>query len=198
VKRLLTAALAVAALFGSVAVGATVSARSLGATPVRPAVQAQHVAHAVTLGKKKKKKKKKAQPNSIKHPVPFGDSVAIDGWKVKFVSLAPFVPGEFESGPPAGYQFLVYVLQVTRTAKTPDSPVDSLTEVLVGSTKDQRGVDTDPICFGGTPYNNDVDQGGTVPDGDCISVPVNDTGLVLGVSPIFSLTNETVWFATTS
>ena len=45
------------------------------------------------------------------------------------------------------------------------------------------------------PYNNSVDKGGTVQSGARISVPVNDTGLVLGVSPLLSLSNTTVWFA---
>jgi hypothetical protein len=50
-KRLLTVALTVAALVGSVALSSTVNAR----TPARATVQAQHVAQAVTVGKKKKR-----------------------------------------------------------------------------------------------------------------------------------------------
>lgn len=180
-----------ATLAALVAVGAGINARP-SQVPVRAALQTSHVTHAVTVGHKKKK----VQPNSIKHPVPLGRTASIGGWKVKVVSLAPFVPGEFETRPSAGYHFLVYVLQDTRIAKTADSPVDSLTEVLVRSTKDQRSVDTNPMCSGGSPYLNKVDQGGIVQDGACISVPVNDTHLVLGVSAAFSFSNRTAWFAT--
>jgi hypothetical protein len=54
-RRLLAAALAALFLLGSVAVGSTVSARSFQ-PPARTTVQAQRVAHAVTVGHKKKKK----------------------------------------------------------------------------------------------------------------------------------------------
>jgi hypothetical protein len=193
--RLLTTIVAAMFVAAALFLSSGVSARTIQ-MPARVSLQAQHPTNAVTLGHKKKKKK--AQPNSIKHPVPFGKTITIDHWKVKVISMAVETNFSEElSPPPAGYNYVVYSLQYTLLSGKPNSPVFAFTNVLVGSTKDQRGVDTDPMCDGGNPYNNDVDPGGTVQSGACISVPVKDTGLVMGVSPLLSLSDATYWFATT-
>lgn len=200
--RLLAVLLAALFAVGAFSVGSTVSARTIQ-VPVRTSTEASHAVQAIAVSHKKKKhhkkktKKKKTYPNSLTHPVPFGKSLTIDGWRVKVISVAVETNFATEmSPPPAGYNYMVYSLQYTLLSGKPNSPVFAFTDVLVGSTKVQRGVDTDPMCDGGSPYNNDVDKGGTVQSGACISVPVNDTGLVLGESPLLSLSDTTYWFAT--
>jgi hypothetical protein len=84
------------------------------------------------------------------------------------------------SQPVTGYLFEIVTLQTTRTGTDPESPI-MLNPVLVGSSLAERSVITDPMCEGGTPYNDDVLKGGTVVTSDCISVPTTDTGLVVGV-----------------
>ena len=56
-KRLVTVALAALFVFGTIAVGSGVSARTIQA-PMRSSVQASSAAHAITVGHKKKKAKK--------------------------------------------------------------------------------------------------------------------------------------------
>lgn len=130
--------------------------------------------------------------SSPSSPIPLGQSANVEGWKVKVVSVTPEATDPVTGGPPpAGYLFEVFTLQTTRTDSSPESPI-ILDPVLVGPTKDQRGADSNPQCYGGTPYNDEVDQGGTVQTSACISIPTNDTtGLALGVG----IVNQT-WFAT--
>ena len=56
-KRLVTGALAALFVFGTIAVGSGVSARTIQ-VPMRSSVQASSAAHAITVGHKKKKHKK--------------------------------------------------------------------------------------------------------------------------------------------
>jgi hypothetical protein len=129
--------------------------------------------------------------SSPSSPVPLGQTASVEGWTVKVISVAPEATDTATGGPPpAGYLFEVYTIQATRTDSSPESPI-VLDPVLVGSTKVQRGADTNPMCYGGTPYNDQVDQGGTAQDSACISVPATDTGLVLGLGVV-----SQTWFAT--
>lgn len=134
----------------------------------------------------------RANGSSPSRAIPFGHSAAVEGWKVKVVRVVPEARDSIlHTRPPAGYLYEVYTIQATRTASSPESPI-LLVPVLVGRTKDQRSVDTKPMCNGGTPYNDKVDKGGTVRDSACISIPKNDTvRLALGVGLI-----SQVWFAT--
>lgn len=124
--------------------------------------------------------------------ISFGRTVEVSGWKVRVLSVKPEASEPFvHTRPPAGYLYEIYTIRATRTGATPESPID-LNPVLVGPTKDQRGAGTTPSCIGGTPYNDQVDQGGTVRDSACISIPTDDVkGLTLGVG----LVGQT-WFAT--
>ena len=85
-------------------------------------------------------------------------------------------------------------MQVTNTSATPAAPSLSLISDLVGSTNVSYSVDTSPLCYGGTPDNDNVYQGGTVQFGACISVPSRVTVLLLNVSGFLS--TSSVWFAT--
>jgi hypothetical protein len=133
-----------------------------------------------------------AADGSETNPIPFGQTGDVDGWKVKVISVASEAAEPFTSTPPPeGYAFMVFTLEVTRTDSKPESPV-LLTPKLLGPSKAERGLATTPFCLGGTPYNDQVHQGGTVQTGGCISVPTSDVGhLVMGVGFI-----NDKWFAT--
>ena len=62
-KRLVTVALAALFVFGTIAVGSGVSARTIQ-VPMRSSVQASSAAHAITVGHKKKKHKKAKVANT--------------------------------------------------------------------------------------------------------------------------------------
>jgi hypothetical protein len=130
--------------------------------------------------------------SSPSSPIPFGQTASVEGWNVKVISVAPEATDPaLLKPPPAGYLFEVVTLKTTRTGSTAESPIE-LSAALLGPSKAQRSVDTNPMCFGGTPYNDLVEKGGTVDDGYCISIPKNDTkGLVLGLGTLSQL-----WFAT--
>lgn len=126
------------------------------------------------------------------NPIPFGSAGSVDGWTVKVLSLTT-TPTDSLTGqpPPAGYVFEVYNLQTTRTATDPAEPI-MLVPRLLGPSNAERSSISDPMCFGGKPYNDQVHQGGTVTSGGCISVPAADAGhLVLGVGML-----SQTWFAT--
>jgi len=130
--------------------------------------------------------------SSRSNPVPVGHTANVSGWTVKVVSVTPETSDI--SGPiPAGTNFDVYNLQVTNTTSTPAAPSTTLLVDLVGANSVSYSVDSNPLCYGGTPDNDNVYQGGTVSFGGCISLPSNVTGLELNVSTISS-TNP-VWFA---
>ena len=128
------------------------------------------------------------------NPVPFGQTATVAGWTVKVISVAPETTDPSVGAPPAGTVFEVFTLQVTNTSATPAAPSLSLISDLVGSTNVSYSVDTSPLCYGGTPDNDNVYQGGTVQFGACISVPSSVTGLLLNVSGFLS--TNSVWFAT--
>jgi hypothetical protein len=131
--------------------------------------------------------------SSPSSPVPFGKTASVDGWTVRVVSVAPESTDPNVGKPPKGYLFEIDTLQVTRTAATPDSPID-LDPELLGPTHAVRSVDSSPMCWGGNPYNDQVYKGGTVMTSDCISVPVADaSGLVVGIG---DLEGNPTWFAT--
>ena len=128
---------------------------------------------------------------SPESPIPFGKTASVSGWTVKVISLTSQPTNGGSEPPPAGYTFLVYTLQTTRTDSNPESPI-LLTPKLLGPSKAERSAISSPICLGGTPYNDQVHQGGTVMTGGCISVKTSDVGhLVMGVG----LFHQT-WFAT--
>jgi hypothetical protein len=136
---------------------------------------------------------KNGNGSSPSSPVPFGKTASVDGWTVKVLSVAPESTDPNVGKPPKGYLFEIDTLQVTRTAATPDSPID-LDPELLGPTHAVRSVDSSPMCWGGNPYNDQVYKGGTVMTSDCISVPVADaSGLVVGVG---DLEGNPTWFAT--
>jgi hypothetical protein len=129
--------------------------------------------------------------SSPSSPIAFGQSGSVDGWTVKVISLTSSPTNGADEPPPAGYAFMVYTLQTTRTDSKPDAPI-LLTPKLLGPSKAERSSITSPICLGGTPYNDQVLQGGTVMTGGCISVKSSDVGhLVIGVGFIHQ-----TWFAT--
>ena len=130
--------------------------------------------------------------SSPSSPIPFGQSGNVDGWTVKVISLTSEPTNSLShEPPPTGYAFMVYTLQTTRTDSKPESPI-LLTPKLLGPSKAERSAISTPICFGGTPYNDQVHQGGTVTTGACISVKSTDVGhLVMGVGFIHQ-----TWFAT--
>jgi hypothetical protein len=135
----------------------------------------------------------KGNGSSPSSPVPFGKTASVDGWTVRVVSVVPESTDPNVGKPPKGYLFEIYTLRDTRTAATPDSPID-LDPVLLGPTHAVRSVDSTPMCWGGNPYNDQVYKGGTVEDSACISVPVADaSGLLVGVG---GLEGNSTWFAT--
>jgi len=127
------------------------------------------------------------------NPVPFGQSANVDGWTVKVISVNPEATDSLEGAPPAGTLFEVFTLQVTNTSTTPAAPSTSLISDLVGSSNVSHSVITNPMCYGGSPDNDNVYQGGTVQFGACISVPSGVTNLELNVSDL--LGTNTTWFA---
>lgn len=130
--------------------------------------------------------------SSPSSPIPLGQSGNIDGWKVKVISFTTEPTNSLTyQPPPAGYAFMVYTLQTTRTDSKPEAPI-LLTPKLLGPSKAERSSISSPICLGGSPYNDQVHQGGTVTTGGCISVKSSDVGhLVLGVGLFHD-----IWFAT--
>lgn len=139
--------------------------------------------------------KPKADGDSPTSPVPFGQPGTVDGWTVKVVSVTPEAKDTLTGdAAPAGYVFEIDTLQTTRTSSEAESPI-LLNPVLLAA-QAERSVDTDPMCFGGTPYNDQVLKGGTVVTSDCISVPTADvSSLVLGVQGD-DFTSSRTWFAT--
>jgi hypothetical protein len=130
--------------------------------------------------------------NSRMHPVPLGQTADVDGWTVKVISVAPEKTDSIDGAPPTGTSFEVFTLQVTNTASTPAAPSLSLISDLVGSDNVAYSVDSDPMCYGGSPDNDNVYQHGTVEFGACISVPSEVTGLLLNVSGFIS--DSSTWF----
>jgi hypothetical protein len=129
--------------------------------------------------------------------IPFGQTGSIDGWTVKVVAVTSAITDPIdEIQPPAGYLCESITLQTTRTASQGETPV-MLDDVLLGSNLAQRGAGDQPDCVtaaNNEPYNNVVEDGGTVNTGDAISVPVSDTNLVLGVG---TPGIKQLWFKTT-
>lgn len=133
-----------------------------------------------------------AATGSVTNPVPFGSVGSVTGWKVKVISVAAEGTDTLTSQPPpAGYQFVVYTIQATRTGSDPEAAFE-LDPVLLAN-QVERGVDTSPTCYGGSPDNDQVMTGGTVSTSDCISVP-SGAGLLLGVSGD-GFTDSRTWFA---
>ena len=157
------------------------------------------------VGKVKGKKSKarsghqaSAVGSGITFPVPVGQSANVGGWQVKVASVSPYTPGSTTlfTAPPAGYTFEVYTLQVTRAATKPAAPSLSLIVSLVGPSHVERGVDSSPMCYGGSPDNNDVLKGGTVTFGGCISVLSSDAAqLVVVVKTFTTFSGKSTWFA---
>ncbi len=136
--------------------------------------------------------KKGGDGSSPSSPIAFGQSGNVDGWTVKVTSFTSEPTDSLtHEPPPAGYAFMDYTLQTTRTDSKPEAPI-LLTPKLLGPSKAERSAISSPSCFGGTPYNDQVHQGGTVTTGACISVKSSDVGnLVIGVG-LF----DQKWFAT--
>lgn len=133
------------------------------------------------------------QGKSPTDPIPFGSTGSIEGWRVKVVSVVTEPAGKVQvnASEAAGHAFVVYTLEVTRTAAEAESPIQLIPRLL-GPSKQERGLSTSPLCYGGEPYNDRVHQGGTVRTGGCISVPASDEGqLVMSVGFIHE-----IWFAT--
>lgn len=132
------------------------------------------------------------------NPVPLGEAYPVTengapGWTVKVISVTPEASDPVAGAPPAGYLFDIVSYQLTRTGSTPEAPIQVLGDLIANNVA--RSVDTTPICYGGTPDNDDVYQNGTVNTSDCISVPaVDQSSLVLSVTADFGL--KTTYFAT--
>jgi hypothetical protein len=132
--------------------------------------------------------------NSRTNPVLFGKTADVDGWTVKVISVTPERSDLLDGPPPAGTLFEVFSLQVTNTSSTPAAPSTSLLSDLVGSNNVSYSVISDPMCYGGSPDNDNVYKGGTVSFGACISIPTADKSLLLNVS---GFSSGSTWFATT-
>jgi hypothetical protein len=126
-----------------------------------------------------------AKGNNLSNPYPFGSTVAIPGgWNVKVVSVTPEANDPVAGAPPAGFTFMVVTLQLTRTGTDPMSAVSVIGSLVANNV--ERSVNSQPNCYGGTPDNNNVYQGGTTNTGDCISVPTSSVPtLVLSVTADF-------------
>ena len=141
-------------------------------------------------------------PNSPTHPVPFGQSAAIPGgWTVTVLKVAPDPADDPDNPDPVqGYVNEVYSLQVTRTASPGAAPSTSINVEMVGPSRAERSLSSDPICFGDQtpgdqPDNDPVLQGGTIAAGGCISVTTADSNsLTLGLGSYES--SNLTWFAT--
>jgi len=132
-----------------------------------------------------------AAVGSTANPVPFGKTADVDGWTVQVISVTPEAEDSLlHTPPPAGWVYEVYNVQATRTAADPQTAI-VLNPRLLGASAVERGPSDTPSCYGGSPANNTVHQGGTVQDSTCVSLTTADAAhFILGVGE-----PDTTWFA---
>lgn len=116
----------------------------------------------------------------------------MSGWDVKVIGITRIDKDIAGDAPPAGFAFLVYEIEGTRTDPEPQSII-LLSPSLLGPSKVERNAASDPLCFSGNPANEEAHQGGTVRHSACVSVPEGDVGHV--VAKIGGFGDER-WFAT--
>ena len=81
--------------------------------------------------------------SSPSSPIALGQSGNVDGWTVKVISLTAAPTDSLNQPPPAGYTFMLYTLQTTRTDSKPEAPI-LLTPKLLGPSKAERSANYIP------------------------------------------------------
>jgi hypothetical protein len=128
--------------------------------------------------------------NGPANPVPLGQVARVEGWDVKVIELTRLTQDGLMQVPPSGYAFVLLRVEATRIATQPQPPA-FLAPGLLGASRVERGMASDPVCWGGKSVNHPVEQGTRVRQDSCISVTLSDVPTLV-VS--LGLLNET-WFA---